>query len=95
MEKRSVANCYSLSPCLPISVPSWSAETPERLAPLRCSDIGFIVKHLPSAVDPETALQGKRMLQPREGGRTKSRNLAQADDEASAYANKNTSELEK
>ena len=43
--------------------------------PPRCSDIGFIVKHLPRAVDPETARHGKHMLQPREGGRAKPRNL--------------------
>src|SRR4051794_9214656 len=55
-----------------------SAETPERRhAPPRCSDVSFIVKHLPRAVDPETALHGKRMLQPREGGQAKSRNFAQ------------------
>jgi hypothetical protein len=55
------------------------------VAPPRCSDVSFIVKHLPGAVDPETALHGKRMLQPREGGQAKSRNFARADDEASAY----------
>ena len=69
------------SPYLPIS-PSpplpCSAETPERRgAPPRCSDVSFIVKHLPRAVDPETAVHGKRMLQPREGDHAKSRNLAQ------------------
>jgi hypothetical protein len=41
----------------------------------RRSDIGFIVKHLPLAVDPETACRGKHMLQPREGGRAGPRNL--------------------
>jgi hypothetical protein len=68
---------HSLSPPSPI-LPFWhcSAETPERrLAPPRCSDVSFIVKHLPRAVDPETALHSKRMLQPREGGPTKSRNF--------------------
>lgn len=29
--------------------------------------IGFIVKHLPCTVDPETALHSKRMLQPQGG----------------------------
>jgi len=45
-----------------------SAEQPERRrAPPRCSDIGFIVKHLPRAVDPETALHGKPCA-PTQGG---------------------------
>jgi hypothetical protein len=63
-----------------------SAETPERRgAPPRCSDVSFIVKHSPRAVDPETALHGK-LYAPTQGGW--SREIPQfraADDEASAY----------
>ncbi len=59
----------SLSPCLRVSPSSQkSAETPERRpAPPRCSDIGFIVKHSPRAVDPETALPSEPYA-PTQGG---------------------------
>src|SRR5262245_14394710 len=63
----------SLSPNLPLSH-RCSAETPERRhAPPRCSDVSFIVKHLPRRLT-QKPLHSKRMLQPREGGPTKSRN---------------------
>jgi hypothetical protein len=56
----------SLSPTLPLL--RKSAETPERRrAPPRCSDVSFIVKHLPRAVDPETAMHGKPNA-PTQGG---------------------------
>jgi hypothetical protein len=39
-------------------------------SPPRCSDVSFIVKHLPCAVDPETALHGKPYA-PTQGGWTR------------------------
>ncbi len=54
-------------------------------SPPRCSDVSFIVKHLPCAVDPETALHGKPYA-PTQGGWTrKIPQFRAADDEASAY----------
>ena len=56
----------SLSPTLSTCIQS--AETPERRdAPPRCSDIGFIVKRSPCAVDPETALH-RKLYAPTQGG---------------------------
>ena len=65
-------------------VPTCSAETPERRsAPLRCSDVSFIVKHLPRAADPEAIAQ--QAYAPTQGGwPSEIPQSRRADDEASA-----------
>ena len=62
-----------------------SAETPEqRDAPLRCSDVSFIVKHLPRAADPEAI--ARQAYAPTQGGWPHEiPQSREADDEASAY----------
>src|SRR5262245_24846964 len=55
--------------------------------PPRRSDIGFIVKHLPRAVDPETARHGKHNA-PTQGGWPRETPQSHAtDDETSACTN--------
>jgi hypothetical protein len=62
-----------------------SAESPERrLAPPRCSDVSFIVKHLPRAVDPETALHSKPNAPTQGGWPREIPQFPATDDEASA-----------
>jgi hypothetical protein len=65
--------------------PTCSAETPERRnAPLRCSDVSFIVKHLPRAADPEAI--ARQAYAPTQGGWPHEIPQSRAtDDEASAY----------
>src|SRR6476661_11071193 len=65
--------------------PTCSAETPERRsAPLRCSDVSFIVKHLPRAADPEAI--ARQAYAPTQGGWPHEiPQFRAADDEASAY----------
>ena len=66
-------------------LPTCSAETPERRsAPLRCSDVSFIVKHLPRAADPEAI--ARQAYAPTQGGWPHEiPQFRAADDEASAY----------
>src|SRR6186997_1467377 len=86
------AKRHALSACLPIShspsLPLFlpcSAETPERRsAPLRCSDVSFIVKHLLRAADTEAIAQ--QAYAPTQGGWPHEiPQFRAADDEASAY----------
>ena len=67
-----------------------SAETPEqRNAPLRCSDVSFIVKHLPRVADPEAI--ARQAYAPTQGGWPHEiPQFREADDEASAYINCST-----
>ena len=75
---------FSLSPCLLVFFLK-SAESPERRgAPPRCSDVSFIVKHSPCAVDPETALHGKPYAPTQGGWLREIPQFRASDDEASA-----------
>ena len=74
----------SLSPTLPLFVKYPLRHRSGDCSPPRCSDVSFIVKHLPRAVDPETALHGKPYAPTQGGWPREIPQFRAADDEASA-----------